>query len=123
MISQATRKRKNYPGNKRQVGSRDYGIILSKLIALRMNLIYGKNSQDIGDCYHKVATKLLELGFDKESKKIKSYVGRRKAGVYTFVKENKKENVVELIIECWREGKQLHELEKEKADLLRVGSN
>ncbi len=118
MISQAPRKRKNYPGNRRKVGSRDYGIILSKLIALRMNLIYGKDIQEIGNVYHKVATKLLELGFEKDAKKVKSFVGRRKGGVYSFVKDNKKDQVVELIIDCWRKGKEMHDQEKARAEIL-----
>ncbi len=111
-----SRKRKNYPGNPRELGSRDYGIILSKLIGLKNDLINLKPDQEmkIGDLYHKLSTKLIELGFKRQGAKVKKLVGRRKGGQYSFVKVSKKEEVMALVADCWREGKKNHDNKREE---------
>lgn len=95
--------RKNYPGELRQPGTKDYGLILSNLIKYRNQIALEKNEETLARIFAKIAEKLKELGFIKESNKIKKW---SKEAAKTL---KKKMQVETISTEKWREGKQRHE--------------
>ena len=98
-----TKTRKNYPGELRQPGTKDYGLILSNLIKYRNQLSLERNETILAKIYAKIAEKLKELGFIKESNKIKKWSKQPE-------KATKMKAEVDVIAtEKWREGKDRHE--------------
>lgn len=102
------KKRRNYPGDLRQVGTKDYGVILSFLINYRNRLLREKDEDIILNLFHKIAEKLQELGFKRESSKVKTKAKN------TNRLQQKKEEVIQIAVEKWREAKDAHEKAKEE---------
>ncbi len=103
-----TKKRRNYPGDKREVGTKDYGLILSNLINYRNQLFRTDDEGEILKIFLKISIKLKELGFTSASNKVKTKAKN------TNRLSKKKEGVINIAAEKWKEGKDLHEAEKEK---------
>ena len=95
--------RKNYPGELRRPGTKDYGLILSNLIKYRNQLSLETNETRVARIFAKIAEKLKELGFIKESKKIKKWSKQPEK----FSKNREEVDVI--ATEKWREGKKRHE--------------
>lgn len=106
------RKRKNYPGDIREPGTKDYAVILGNLMGFRNQLLRSTEEQDIGDTLVKVAEKLKELGFKTQSESIKKKVGRRKLGHFQNITEGKKKSTIETINKVWDKAKDKHESAK-----------
>ena len=100
--------RKHYPGDLRQPGTKDYGLILSNLIKYRNELALEKKEEAIVKLYLKIAEKLKELGFKKEGIKVKKWA--KQPGKIL----KKREQAEQITIEKWREGKELHEQVKKE---------
>ncbi len=103
-----TKKRRNYPGDKREVGTKDYGLILSNLINYRNQLFRTDDEKEILKLFGKISIKLKELGFTSASSKVKT-----KAKTTNRL-ARKKEDVINLAAEKWKEGKEKHEAVKER---------
>ncbi len=103
-----TRKRKNYPGDLRLPGSKDFGLILSNLIKYRNELLWVDTDDEILSLLSKIAEKLQELGYAKESASI-----RRKAKSANNLSKKKNEAIA-LAVSKWKEGKALHEATKKQ---------
>lgn len=103
------RQRKNYPGDLRTPGTKDYGVILGNLINYRNQLGRERDEQKAGGLMLKVAEKIKELGFTKMSLSIKRKVGRRKLGKFQEITEKKKVETMDLATECWDLARQRHE--------------
>ncbi len=99
------KKRRHYPGEVREPGTKDYAVILSHLIKYRNTLLAERDmrASDVLDTFKKIAEKLNEIGFPKEGKKVK-----RKASSENNLTK-KIEEVVTIAAEKWREGKDQHE--------------
>ncbi len=102
------KKRKNYPGDTRTPGTKDYGMILSNLMNYRNQLFREKDEQNSGKLFLKIREKLKELGFEKAAETVKNKAGRRKLGKFQEISEKKKEAVLEIADKYWHEGKQKH---------------
>jgi hypothetical protein len=122
-----TRQRKNYPGDVRTPGTKDYAVILANLINYRNQLEAEKDQRKAVDLILKIAEKLQELGFKRQSTLVKNKVKRKVKVTYKdrpdrFEKiEQKKTDVAALVAECWKIGRDKHEearseLKKEKGD-------
>ena len=69
------KQRRNYPGEKRKVGTKDYALILGNLIKYYNNLLrcsWPDDKNEIKDLLGKISIKLRELGYKKESTFVKS---------------------------------------------------
>ncbi|NME72135.1 hypothetical protein [Flammeovirga aprica] len=108
------RKRKNYPGEQREVGTKDYSLILGNLMNYRNQLMRENDEQRMGFIFSKIAEKLKELGCLRASNTVKNRVGRRKLGLYQDITQKKKEEVIEITNKYWHEAKERHEAAKEK---------
>ncbi len=107
------RSRKNYPGDVRTVGTKDYGLILGNLMNYRNQLGREKeDDQKMGALFIKIAEKLKELGFKRASNAVKKKAGRRKKGKFQNITLEKKEEVMELALTNWHTGKERHEVAK-----------
>jgi len=103
------RKRKNYPGDVRTPGTKDYGLILSNLIKYRNELTSTDDEDRLYLLYRKVAEKLQELGFTKASTSIK-----RKTKNFTTHFHKRKDEISQIAANKWREGKTSHEEARRK---------
>ncbi|PWJ39974.1 hypothetical protein [Sediminitomix flava] len=106
------RQRKNYPGDLRIAGTKDYGLILGNLMNYRNQLIRETDEQKVGDLFLKVSEKLKELGFQRASDATKRKAGRRKLGKFQDITLKKKEEVIDSAAKYWHQGKEKHELAK-----------
>lgn len=99
------KKRRHYPGEEREPGTKDYAVILSHLIKYRNTLLTEKDMHvdETLNLFKKIAEKLSEIGFPKAGKKVK-----RKTNTPNNLPK-KIEEVVALAGEKWREGKEKHE--------------
>lgn len=99
------KKRRHYPGEVREPGTKDYAVILSHLIKYRNTLLAERDmrTDDVLEIFKKIAEKLNEIDFPKESKKVK----RKTSSENNLPK--KIEEVVAIAAEKWREGKERHE--------------
>lgn len=99
------KKRRHYPGELREPGTKDYAVILSHLIKYRNLLLTDRDmrTDDTLVLFKKIAEKLNEIGFPKEGKKVK-----RKANSLNNLPK-KMEEVAKIAAEKWREGKEQHE--------------
>ncbi|MEZ4888798.1 MAG: hypothetical protein R3E32_28990 [Chitinophagales bacterium] len=99
------KKRRHYPGEVREPGTKDYAVILSHLIKYRNLLLANRTLQadEALDLFNKISEKLNEIGFPKAAKKVK-----RKASSANNISK-KVEEVVGIAAEKWREGKEQHE--------------
>lgn len=99
------KKRRHYPGEVREPGTKDYAVILSHLIKYRNVLLTRRDlrAEDALKLFKKIAEKLNEIDFPKAAKKVK-----RKAGSLNNISK-KMDEVAKIAAEKWREGKELHE--------------
>ena len=103
-----TRKRKNYPGDPRIPGTKDYALILTNLMSYSNKLTLEQDEKKVASLLKKVAEKLKELGFLQVSKSIKTKSKSPEAAM------NRMTDIVETLNEKWRQGKEKHEKAKEK---------
>ncbi len=96
-------KRRNYPGDPREVGTKDYGLILSNLINYRNQLFRVKDEIETSKLFYKISIKLQELGFIKESIKVKSKTKNNRQ------LEKKRQDIINIATEAWTVGKAKHE--------------
>jgi hypothetical protein len=108
------KKRKNYPGDERTPGTKDYSMILGNLIHYKHQLVQEENEQKIGDLLMKISVKLKELGFKAESDSIKKKVGRRKANKFQNITMKKKQDGIDVAVKCWDKGTEKNEKAKEE---------
>ena len=108
------RKRKNYPGEVREVGTKDYSLIMGNLINYKHKLSTEAHSQKAGVLMRKIATKIKELGYEKASEMVKDKVGRRKEGKFQNITEKKRLDTVDIAEKIWKKAKEKHEKAKEK---------
>lgn len=108
------RKRKNYPGEQREVGTKDYSLILGNLMNYRNQLMRENEEQRMGLIFSKIAEKLKELGCTRASNTVKNRLGRRKLGLYQDITPKKKEEVIEVTNKYWHDAKERHEEAKAK---------
>jgi len=101
--------RKNYPGNLRTPGTKDYSLILGNLMSYRNKLFKETDEQEIGLLFVKIAEKLKELGFKRPSNSVKIRAGRRKLGKFQDITQKKKEDVIEIALKYWEQGKEKHD--------------
>lgn len=106
--------RKNYPGDLRTPGTKDYGLILGNLMNYRNQLIRETEEQKAGKLFEKISEKLQELGFSRASNLVKNRVGEKKGRKYVDITLKKKNEVVEVARRYWHEGKDKHEKAKEE---------
>ncbi len=106
--------RKNYPGNLRTPGTKDYSLILGNLMSYRNKLFREEDEQEIGLLFLKIAEKLKELGFKRAFNSVKMRAGRRKLGKFRDITPQKKEEVIEIALKYWEAGKKKHDEAKEK---------
>lgn len=96
------KEKRHYPGDLRQPGTKDYGLITTNLIKHRNELLSETDPLKIEVLYYKIAQKLQELGFDKESRFVaKKLEYKNRLLVY-------KEDICTTAAEKWREAKILH---------------
>lgn len=107
------RRRKNYPGDPRTPGTKDYSLILGNLIGYRNQLMKETDEQKLGALYLKVAEKLKELGFEKNALAVKKKAGRRKAGKFQDITAKKTESVINIATKKWADGKARNDEAKE----------
>jgi len=103
------RQRKNYPGDLREPGTKDYSLILGNLIGYRNQLMKETDEQKAGALFLKIAEKLKELGFTRESASTKKKAGRRKRGKFQDITQKKVDKVVDVATKKWAIGKEKHE--------------
>ncbi len=103
-----TRKRKNYPGDPRVPGTKDYALILTNLMSYSNKLTLEKDEKRVASLLRKVSEKLKELGFNQASKSVKSKAKTPDAVI------KKMPEFVEMLNEKWRSGRDKHEEAKEK---------
>ncbi len=112
------KKRRNYPGDLRTPGTKDYGVILSNLIKYKNELVLEQEEYKTIALFLKIAEKLQELGFKKDSNKVK----RRAESSEKL--DKKRTEIMKIASEKWKEGKQKHDAvkaeEKQKAKEARL---
>ena len=113
MLQQESKKRKNYPGDERTPGTKDYSMILGNLINYKHQLALENNEQKIGNLMAKISIKLKELGFRSESDSIKKKLGRRKSGRFQNITSKKQMETIDIAVKCWDKGTQRNEEAKE----------
>lgn len=109
-VAPRTRKRKNYPGDPRVPGTKDYALILTNLMSYSNKLTLEKDEKKVASLLKKVAEKLKELGFAQSSKSMKSKAKAPDQAV------KKMAEIVDTLNEKWRAGKEKHEEAKDKAN-------
>lgn len=97
-------KRKNYPGDLRIPGTKDYSLILTNLMSYRNKLCKETDEQAIGTLFVKISEKLKELGFKRPSLLVKAKAGRRKMGRFQDITTQKKESVIDISLKYWELG-------------------
>lgn len=108
------RKRKNYPGEVREVGTKDYSLIMGNLINYKHKLSTETHPQKVGELMRKISIKIKELGYEKASDMVKSKVGRRKEGKFQNITEKKRLDTLEIAEKIWNKAKEKHDKAKEK---------
>jgi hypothetical protein len=108
-VPKPTKKRKNYSGAERVVGTKDYALILTNLRGLINQLPSPRNDRDLIEILKKVSIKLKELGYKQVSEAIK-----KKAGKLEKVKKELP-NIIQNLNEIWKEGK-IKQEEVKKSD-------
>lgn len=109
------RQRKNYPGDVRKPGTKDYAVILANLINYRNQLEMNKDNKQGVELVLKISEKLQELGFKRQSNSVKNIVKRKVNITYKDRQDRferlaqKKSEVAEIISECWKMGKEKHD--------------
>jgi hypothetical protein len=109
------RQRKNYPGDVRRPGTKDYAVILANLINYRNQLEMNKDSKQSVELVLKIAEKLQELGFKRQSNTVKNVIKRKVNITYKdrhdkFERlDQKRSEVIGIISECWKLGKEKHD--------------
>lgn len=113
MLSNASskKKRKNYPGHERVVGSKDYALILTNLRGFIHQLQLPKSDDELATILQKVSVKLKELGYKQVSETIK------KKSLKAAKIRKELEPIVEQLNQVWKEGKQKHEEAKKQKQL------
>lgn len=114
-MEEENRKRKYYPGDLRQLGTKEYSMILGNLIHYKHQLAQETHEQKVGELMAKIALKLKELGYISEAESLKKKVGRRKEGKYQDITLKKKNDAVNLAIKCWEKASEKNEQAKQKA--------
>ena len=109
---ETSRKRKNYPGDMREPGTKDYAVIMGNLMGYRNQLIRSTDEQEIGNILLKSAEKLKELGFLGACEKLKKKAGRRKLGMFEGISLVKRDLAVESISKNWEKAKIKHDKAK-----------
>lgn len=109
MDQSGVKERKNYPGDVREVGTKDFAVILSNLMNYRNQLAREQNDQRIGELIAKIAEKIKELGYIKQSMNIKKKLGRRKQGKFQDVTPKKKNDAIEAAVSVWEDAKKKHD--------------
>ena len=101
-------KRRNYPGDLRTPGTKDYGVILSNLRKYCHYLNDNPDDDKIYELFLKLREKLKELGYRKESLSVE-----RK--MKSMANWDKKRQEVKIMREkIWQEAKDKHEAAKAK---------
>ncbi|NOZ47555.1 MAG: hypothetical protein GXO79_12360 [Chlorobi bacterium] len=103
-----TTNRKYYPGDPRKLGEKEYAVILSKLINYANQLTKDNKTEILVGFYNKIIVKLKELGFKKESTKVKN-LGKSES---IFLKNRLK--IAEIALNSWDIGTKKHKLAKTK---------
>ncbi|NJO03531.1 MAG: hypothetical protein HC880_19280 [Bacteroidia bacterium] len=111
---QIDKKRKYYPGDTRQPGTKEYSMILGNLINYKHQLSREDNEQKIGELLLKVSVKLKELGFKTASDAVKRKVGRRKFGKFQNITLKKRNDTIDLALKCWEDASEKNEKAKLK---------
>ncbi|TAF68154.1 MAG: hypothetical protein EAZ55_00520 [Cytophagales bacterium] len=95
-------------------GSKDYSMIMTKLMSWRNALQRAEDNQEICEAIIKIAQKLRQLGFEKASQQVRPKVGRRKKGLFPAPAAKAKTTVIKIVDETWEIAKQINDLAKEK---------
>lgn len=109
---ETARKRKNYPGDVREPGTKDYAVIMGNLMGYRNMLIRTTDEQEIGHLLIKTAEKLKELGFVSTSETLKKKAGRRKLGKFQGISVGKRDFAISTINKHWEKAKVKHDKAK-----------
>ena len=97
-----TAKRKYYPGDLRKAGEKEYAVILSKLIGYTKQLEKEQKKESILKLVNKITEKLTELGFKRESNKVKSLIKN------VITSDKYKLNIIEIAYSAWDDGIDKH---------------
>ncbi len=109
------RQRKNYPGDLRTPGTKDYAVILANLINYGNQLETEKDKRRAVELILKISEKLQELGFKRQSTTVKNKVKRKVNITYKDRPdrfdnlEKKTLEVMAVVSECWKMGRDKHE--------------
>ncbi len=102
------KKRRNYPGDVRELGTKDYALILGNLIKYRNELIAERDEGTIVKLALKIAEKLRELGFKRAGISVEKKVANKDRVL------SKRDEILEIALEKWKEGKLNNDLAKEE---------
>ncbi|OHX65650.1 hypothetical protein [Flammeovirga pacifica] len=108
------RKRKNYPGEVRVLGTKDYGLILGSLMSYRNQLLRENDPFKLAFIIKKMAEKLQELDYKHASELTLSKLGMKELNGTYSITDKRKEDVVNIANRYWRMGKKKHEAAKLK---------
>jgi len=114
------RRRKNYPGDVRTPGTKDYAVILANLINYGNQLESEKDKRRCVELILKISEKLQELGFRRHSTTVKNKVKRKVNITYKDREDRfenmdkKKKHILEIISHCWKEGSEKHKEAREE---------
>jgi len=100
--------RRNYPGDVRELGTKDYALILGNLIKYRNQLIGERDEEEVVKLSLKIAEKLRELGFKRAGTTVEKKVANKSRAL------SKREEILEIALEQWKEGKLQNDLAKEE---------
>lgn len=106
--------RKNRKGQVRVLGSKDYSLILTNLMAYKRQLSQEEHLQKSGNLMRKISTKMKELGFESEAIKVKEIVGRKKNGKYQSLDGTKCLKVENMALKVWKKASVKQEEAKKK---------
>ena len=102
------RSRKNYPGDLRRPGTKDYSVILGNLMGYRNRLFRSSDRTNNAMLFGKIADKLIELGFKRSSNTVRARIKQDRLDAET------KEEILALVLERWKDGKENHQKAKDK---------
>ncbi|ANQ48338.1 hypothetical protein MY04_0956 [Flammeovirga sp. MY04] len=108
------RKRKNYPGEVRVLGTKDYGLILGSLMSYRNQLLRENDPLKEAFIIKKMAEKLQELDYKHASELTISKLGEKQLNGLYSISSRRKDEVVNIANRYWRMGKKKHEAAKLK---------
>jgi len=101
------KKRRNYPGEPRIPGTKDYAVILTNLIKYKNEFLKSTEAVEAAKLCLKLVEKLQELGFIRASNK----VARR--STTEKVLQNK-DLIAQIALEMWRKGQERQKKAKEE---------